>query len=293
MAALTVMGMRATFPCRYGADMAGDPSTSVAARVDADAAAARSGVTIRTIPDEAGVTDAMQVFDQVWPPMDGGTSVPPNLFIALVHAGGYASVAYIGGVPVGAALGVVGRHRDAQGEWHTHIHSHMAGVIEGFRDRHIGTALKLHQRAWCLAAGIGTVVWTFDPLVKRNARLNILKLGVDVRGYEVNFYGDMPDAVNAGDPSDRVFAWWELSAPRVRAAIDGLLTATEVLMQDRVIVIPDDIVELRTSQPDEARMWRERVRGEMLTALDAGYAVAGLDGMGNYVMRRVENADGH
>ncbi|MFM1917368.1 MAG: hypothetical protein RJB01_883, partial [Actinomycetota bacterium] len=148
----------------------------------------------------------MYIFDEVWPPVGGGTSVPPNLFIALVHAGGYASVAYIDDVPVGAALGVLGRHRDAQGEWHTHIHSHMAGVLEGFRDRHIGTALKLHQRAWCLAEEIDTVVWTFDPLVKRNARLNIWKLGVTIRGYEVNFYGEMPDAVNAGDPSDRIFA---------------------------------------------------------------------------------------
>lgn len=273
--------------------MASDSGTSVAAQADANAAAARSGVTIRTIPDEVGVTDAMTVFDQVWPPIDGGTSVPPNLFIALVHAGGYASVAYFDNIPVGAALGVLGRHRDSQGEWHTHIHSHMAGVIEGFRDRHIGTALKLHQRAWCQAGGIDTVVWTFDPLVKRNARLNILKLGVDVRGYEVNFYGDMPDAVNAGDPSDRVFAWWDLSSERVRQAIDGMLVATDVLTHDRVIVIPDDIVELRSAQPDEARMWRERVRGEMLDALHAGYLVVGLDGMGNYVMRRVENADGH
>jgi hypothetical protein len=40
-------------------------------------------------------------------------------------------------------------------------------------------------------------------------------------------------------------------------------------------------------------MWRERVREEMLEALDAGYVVVGLDGMGNYVMRRVENSDGH
>ena len=40
----------------------------------------------------------------------------------------------------------------------------------------------------------------------RNAKLNILKLGVDISAYYPNFYGDMPDELNAGDESDRVMA---------------------------------------------------------------------------------------
>ena len=75
----------------------------------------------------------------------------------------------------------------------------MAGVVDGYRNRHVGTAIKLHQRAWALSCGIDTVVWSFDPLVRRNARLNVQKLGTHVRDYMPNFYGNMDDAINAGD----------------------------------------------------------------------------------------------
>ena len=46
-----------------------------------------------------------------------------------------------------------------------------------------------------------TIVWTFDPLVRRNARLNLIKLGADVDGFEVDFYGNMDDGINSGDPT--------------------------------------------------------------------------------------------
>ena len=44
----------------------------------------------------------------------------------------------------------------------------------------IGRAIKLHQREWAAANGIATIVWTFDPLVRRNAWFNIAVLGADV-----------------------------------------------------------------------------------------------------------------
>ena len=46
----------------------------------------------------------------------------------------------------------------------------------------------------------------FDPLVRRNARLNLVRLGADVTDYLPDFYGAMDDAVNAGDRSDRLLA---------------------------------------------------------------------------------------
>lgn len=264
----------------------------------AERAQEHAGVSIRTLddPNEQGI--AVRIFDQVWPLESGATNVTSNLLRALLHSGGYASVAVDTGTgeSVGAALAVVGRHRgevpDAPGErdalWHTHLHSHMAGVLDGYRNRSIGTAIKLHQRAWALSQGVDTIVWSFDPLVRRNAWLNLHKLGTEVRGYEPNFYGDMDDAINAGDPSDRVFAWWLLNSQRACTAAEQPLPAIDPNDSEvfRRISTPADIVELRRQSPSEAAKWRMRVRGEFLDALAADFVVAGLGSDGSYVLRK-------
>ncbi|NDA11910.1 MAG: hypothetical protein EBZ15_04640 [Actinobacteria bacterium] len=164
----------------------------------------------------------------------------------------------------------------------------MAGVVEGYRNRHVGTAIKLHQRAWALSCGIDTVVWSFDPLVRRNARLNVQKLGTHVRDYMPNFYGNMDDAINAGDPSDRVFAWWVLDGESAISAARAPIADVDPADFDeaRVIAIPDDIVSLRTSDPDQAREWRMRVREQFLDALERDFSVVGLDSHGSYVLAK-------
>ena len=145
-------------------------------------------------------------------------------------------------------------------------------MLAGFRNRHIGTALKLHQRMWAVERGIDAISWTFDPLVRRNAILNICKLGVDVKGYEIDFYGQMPDAINIGDPTDRVFAWWHLSSAKVADAVAGRVLPLDAAMLTqagrdiRVVEIPADIVELRGADPVAARRWRLSLREHLTTA---------------------------
>ena len=258
----------------------------------AEQASERSGVSIRTLEDPNEQVLAVRIFDQVWPLGSGGTNVTSNLFRALIHSGGYASVAIDdrSGEPIGASLAVVGRHRDERAQWHTHLHSHMAAVLDGDRNRSIGTAIKLHQRAWALSADIDTIVWSFDPLVRRNAWLNLHKLGTEVRRYEPNFYGEMDDAINAGDPSDRVFAWWTLDGDRAISAAKQPLPVIEIPDTDDVrrIRTPEDIVALRHEAPEEAAAWRLRVREEFMDAFGAGFEVIGLDPRGSYVLSKEE-----
>ncbi len=243
--------------------------------------------------------EAVRIFDSVWPPGSGATHIKSNLMRAMIHSGGYVAAAFVDdafvdGAAVGAALALVGRHRIGEGpiteasSWHGHLHSHMAGVVEGYRDRSIGTALKLHQRAWALSQGIDTIVWSFDPLVRRNARLNLRKLGTMLRGYEPNFYGEMDDSINAGDPSDRVFAWWELDSPEAVRAAQGPLPAIDpaTLETARVIELPEDIVALRAADPAAALQWRLSVREQFLDAFADGFAVVGLDQAGSYVLAK-------
>lgn len=245
-----------------------------------------SCVDVAVLHDLNELEDARTVCDVVWPETNGGTQLQPNLLRAMIHAGGYACAAYRDGRPIGAAIAFVGRHQEVDGQWHMHLHSHMAAVLPEFRDQGIGVALKVHQRLWALEHGLPVVTWTFDPLVRRNARLNLIKLGALARGYEVNFYGQMPDALNASDESDRMFAWWEVVSHRANSAGDGSLTTIHPGdYPDAVVVeLPEDIVALRTRDPAAARQWRLSVRSGILSALRDGKVIRGLSPSGGYVL---------
>lgn len=279
------------------------------ARLEASEAAARAGVTIREVTDVAGQTVARRIFDAVWPANNGEVAITSNLLRALVHAGGYCVLAEDGatGQPIGATLAFVGRDSVADGGGH-HLHSHMAAVLEGHRDRSIGTAMKVHQRWWALDQGIPTVVWTFDPLVRRNARLNLMHLGVDVRRYYVDFYGEMPDAINAGDPTDRLLARWDLASRRVSDSLSGLrpMPSSGALVAEgaaialtldgavldrgsanecELIGVPPDIVALRRVDPNLAQRWRIYLREALEPRLRTGAVVDSLTDDGYYVVR--------
>ena len=55
----------------------------------------------------------------------------------------------------------------------------------------------------------------------RNAHFNIVKLAADPVEYLPNFYGDMADAINGNDDSDRVLVHWRVGDPAVAAAAVG------------------------------------------------------------------------
>jgi predicted GNAT superfamily acetyltransferase len=285
-----------------------DEALVAAAWDDARTAADRAAVEVRSLRTTEELTGAREVFDLTWPTVVGATEVTSNMIRAIEHAGGYVSGAYVDGEIVGACLAILGRRREDVG-WHTHLHSHMAATVPGRADRGVGTALKLHQRAWSLAHDIDRVEWTFDPLVRRNARLNLLKLGVVAEHYLVDFYGRMDDAINAGEPSDRLLARWDVASPRVASALDGslprrsreeLLTegAEDAVALERddeprvvptsapvtLVALPGDITDIRRFDGGLARAWRLAVR-EALAPVIAGEAVVtGMTTDGCYVV---------
>ena len=53
------------------------------------------------------------------------------------------------------------------------------------------------------------MTWTFDPLVARNATLQLPAPGRRTGQYQ-DFYGQMRDGVNAGQASDRMVVSWPL-----------------------------------------------------------------------------------
>lgn len=284
-----------------------DPDILARATDDAARAAARGQVQVRALRTHHELEDARAIWDAVWPTVPGATEVTQNLLRAIEHAGGYVGGAYIGPRMVGSCLAIVGRSRGGQG-WHTHLHSHVAATRPGLTDRGIGTSLKLHQRAWALGQGIDRIVWTFDPLVRRNARLNLVKLGGVAVEYLVDFYGAMDDPLNAGDASDRLLLQWDLASSRVTEALAGgapavsaaqwvargasqrlAVTDTGPRLQPPtspvvLVAVPADIVDTRRIDPALAGEWRLQVRAALEPLVRAGGRVVGLTTDGSYVV---------
>lgn len=233
-----------------------------------------SNISIRPLNSLADQELGRMIFDKTWA-MDSGTEITPNLLQAMVHSGAYLSGAFVDGNCVGAAFAFPATTGGL------HLHSHMTAVLDNFRDKGIGYALKVDQYKWAKQNNYKEITWTFDPLVARNAKLNILKLGVDISAYYPNFYGDMPDELNAGDESDRVMASLKVvgDTPTSRSVISAP-DKSAVL-----IAIPDDIVAIRGKDLAENLRWRRSVRDEFMGVLARGGKVIGFSANNEYVVQ--------
>lgn len=277
------------------------------ARAQAEEAAARASVALRDLRAPAEAAAASALFDRVWGrERDHPGMMPREALLALSGAGGQVTGAFgtDDGELIGATVAFLGLS-DGQ----LHLHSHITGVVPEATGRGVGRALKLHQRAWCLQRGITTVRWTFDPLVRRNAVFNLVGLGAQAVAYEPDRYGTVEDARNAGQPTDRVLAEWDLTGPRTRAALSGRapepdvaavrragaepvvdvdadggprVTPTEA--PRRLVRIPEDIEQLRARAPETAGRWSRAIREQLGGAMDAGMRVTGVTRDGWYLL---------
>jgi predicted GNAT superfamily acetyltransferase len=291
------------------------PQTASTARDQAAAAAQASGVEIRELLEVDDLQRVCALIDEIWHPQPANLPVSAEFLRALAHAGNYVAGAFAGrgGQMVGCCVGFFGSPETRV------LHSHVAGVSPGLIGKHVGFALKLHQRAWALARGITTITWTFDPLVCRNAYFNIAKLAASPAEYLPDFYGVMDDVINAGDDSDRLLVHWRLAADSVVRACAGagsgadaaaLRAAGAAVALDidpggrpavgepspgaaTVLVrVPRDIETLRRHDEAAAHRWRRAVRHVLGGLMAEGGRVTGFDRAGFYVVERGDEA-GH
>ncbi len=225
----------------------------------------------------------------IWRPTD---PMPYEMLRVIGHIGGYVSGAY----DAGELIGVCAAFPTAGGG----LHSHITGVTAPGRGT--GMAIKLHQREWARERGMTSITWTFDPLVRRNAYFNLSKLGARAEEYVEDFYGEMPDELNAGDPSDRLVLVWALDArpvpslatpdPETATALtddpSGRPVECDVAGAKRLAVgTPSDIAALRAGHPPLALEWRRAQRAALGGALAAGYEVSGFTRSGHYLLEVV------
>lgn len=241
--------------------------------------AAGVSIEVAVTPDDAALIST--IFDEVW---SVRAMVSPEIIVAALHNGAYGAVAWRGSRPVGAAFALVGL--PLAGHSRPNLHSHAAGVIATAANGGIGYALKLHQFLWAKQHGFGTVTWTFDPLVRRNAWFNIVKLGTHILGYHQNFYGQLEDGINAGEQSDRLLVGWAIADKDAPTASNFI----EAKVDDMMIATPTDIELLRKSDASQAASWREQQRAAFEVAEKNGMRVVGLNEDYCYVLR--SNKDG-
>ncbi|MFE9452653.1 chorismate synthase [Streptomyces sp. NPDC006739] len=245
--------------------------------------------SIRTVHDVAGLAAVAAFFGDVWRTPPDAPPYPAEVLHSLVHAGGAVHAAYDGERLAGACVAVFCPGHE--------VYSLVAAADQG-----LGHAVKQAQRAWAVGLGARTMRWTFDPLIGRNARFNLAKLGAVGTEYLVDFYGRMRDGVNGGDESDRLTVTWDLTAPvrpyepgdreaapASHTAPDGGTLARRDLADRHVWCrVPDDIVKLRGADPLLALRWRHAVREVLQEAVAQGFRATGMSRDGWYTLTRTK-----
>jgi predicted GNAT superfamily acetyltransferase len=140
--------------------------------------------------------------------------VPAHIINSAVHNGGLLLGAYVEQELVGFVFGFPGVYSTPDGPRLKH-YSSMLGVRNEISGQGLGFALKRAQWQMVRHQGIDRITWTYDPLLSRNAWLNITRLGSVCNTYLRNFYGKMDDNLNRGLPSDRFEVDWWVNSHRV------------------------------------------------------------------------------
>jgi predicted GNAT superfamily acetyltransferase len=284
-----------------GAEPASHEAAAAAARHAAGSAAA-ARVRIELTGDLPRLKAVAQFFARVWLTPKGQPPLGTDVLRAIVHAGGAVHIAHNGSGVAGASAAIF-RPPAARG-----VYSLIAAARTS--DRGVGFALKQAQRAWALDHGATSMMWTFDPLVSRNARFNLVKLGAVATDYAVDFYGPLDDGIDGQDETDRLTAVWSLTGPRAAAAAAGRyaedtgpdLSRAELdprrgpdggplAARDesaRWCRVPADIIAIRRRDQLLAVQWRAAVREVLLAAFADGFTATGMSRDGWYRLTREE-----
>jgi predicted GNAT superfamily acetyltransferase len=257
---------------------------------------------LQTAEEMAQVEDLQRL---VWPGSETEI-LPAHLLLTIAHNGGLVLGAFEEQtMMVGLLVGFPGLYDLPDGPQPKHC-SHELGVHPDYRNAGIGFALKRAQWQMVRQQGLNLVTWTYDPLLSRNAYLNIARLGAVCNTYLPNYYGTMRDGLNSGLDSDRFQVDWWLNTRRVSQRMGkhprpGLTlehytsAATQPLYQtaanagglpvppgnfDRpqeslaLVEIPSDFLALKAQDFDLARAWRAFSREVFSTCFGEKYLVS-------------------
>lgn len=216
--------------------------------------------------------------------------IPPSMLKVSQKVGGILAGAFDAqGKLQGFVFGIAGFFDGKPAHW-----SHQLAVTHEMRNSGLGRQLKLYQRDLLLSAGISVMYWTYDPLVARNAHLNLNRLGARIHEYVPDFYkGETSSEMHSGVGTDRFIVRWPLKDARTKKVLAGKpvtdyskYSDSPVLglggwavrrLVDRIrIRVPADILSIQKSDIKLAWEWRLATRNTFVHHLKHGWQVDGI-----------------
>jgi predicted GNAT superfamily acetyltransferase len=231
-------------------------------------AQAAQPIEIRHCSSVADYQNCVHVEHAIW---GKSLTVPVPLFVVARETGGQVLGAFQQGGMIGLTLAFAAMRRGK-----TFLHSHIAAVLPGFRDRGVGRAMKLFQRQDALDRGIDLIEWTFDPLDLKNAYFNLVRLGAIARRCIPNCYGVTESPLHAGLPTDRLVVEWLLNSDRVKRASSGE-PPPEIGAASQRIAIPAALAALRESDREAAAKIQSRACAQFQEWFAKGWVATGVD----------------
>lgn len=223
-----------------------------------------SEVVVRLLASDGDYQACLRLQRETWGE-DFRELVPASILKITNRIGGIVAGAFLDDELAGFVYGLTGLDAGRAVHW-----SHMLAVRPAARDHGIGRRLKEFQQATLAGRGIRVLRWSFDPLVARNAHLNLSRLGARVDRYVVDMYPPTGSRLHSFG-TDRLVVTLESAdeGAHVRAAprVNGPSVRIE---------IPRDIEAIAGSDPGEARTWRNRTRAAFLDSFARGLAVLGF-----------------
>jgi predicted GNAT superfamily acetyltransferase len=227
-------------------------------------------IQIRKLTQHREFVEAVALQKTIWG-FDEIDLLPVRLFVVATKIGGQAFGAFDGNKMIAFCLAIPGLKPDGG----FYLHSHMLGVLDGYRDLGLGRRLKLAQREDAIARGVDLIEWTFDPLELKNAFFNLERLGAVVRRFVFNQYGTTSSALHGGLPTDRTIGEWYVGGARVNALLAGApLPRPEIAAR---IEVPADIGEIKKQDPARAKAIQAAVSGQFDRYLSQGLAAVGFE----------------
>jgi predicted GNAT superfamily acetyltransferase len=219
--------------------------------------------------------------------------VPTAILRVSQMIGGVAAGAFDdAGTMVGFVFGLTGVREGELVHW-----SDMLAVRQQLRGKGIGERLKQYQRDKVAAAGVRTMLWTFDPLQARNAHFNINHLGALPIEYVSDMYGSNTGSTLHGAlPTDRFIVRWDLqSAPDAKRTklpiaaaelplanpvdadalpVTALLPSVSPHAGPIRVQVPNDFGAIQRQGQSAAMRWRLVIREVMSAWLARDYRVS-------------------
>jgi predicted GNAT superfamily acetyltransferase len=250
--------------------------------------APKDGITIRRVVTTEEYDACVSMQHAIWG--DDFTEIVPATMLRVTQKiGGVTAGAFDeSGKLLGFVFGLMGAIDGKLVHW-----SDLLAVHPEARNKGLGRRLKLYQRELLLPQGVETMFWTYDPLVAKNAYLNIVRLGARPKEYVVNMYGsDTHSALHGGIGTDRFIVGWNLAieggangatgaavenpAWRELPIVDGRSSAELPEIDTALVEVPADIEEVIARDIGEAERLRESTRRVLTHYMERGYGVTGF-----------------